>query len=107
MYAWPVINFFDYTYKFGVDTIFRLLDVVTAFAIFFLITTIALGRRPRWNVQDALLFGISFLAVFLSDYSRSLVSSFSHIHNYLPTTLLPLLFASVLRIRSNTAVACF
>ena len=92
MYAWPVINFFDYTYKFGVDTIFRLLDVVMAFAIFFLITTIALGRRPRWKVQDALLFGISFLVVFLSDYSRSLVSSFSHIHNYLPTTLLPLLF---------------
>ncbi len=92
MYAWSAINFFDYTYEFGVDTIFRLLDLVMVFAIFFLITTFALGRRPKWKIQDALVFGVSFLAVFLSDYSRSLVSSFSHIHNYLPTTLLPLLF---------------
>ena len=93
MYAWPVINFFDYTYQFGVDTIFRLLDVGLAIGIFYLMATFILGRRPRWQVRDALLFNVSFLAVFLSEFSRSLVSSFSHIHNYLPTTLLPLLFA--------------
>lgn len=93
MYAWPVINFFDYTYQFGIDTIFRLLDVVLAVGIFYLMTFFILGRRPRWQIKDALVFNVSFLAVFLSDFSRSLVSSFSHIHNYLPTTLLPLLFA--------------
>lgn len=93
MYAWPVINFFDYTYQFGVDTIFRLFDVALVVSIFYLITFFILGRRPRWQVKDALLFNVSFLAVFLSEFSRSLLSSFSHIHNYLPTTLLPLLFA--------------
>ena len=93
MYAWPVINFFDYTYQFGPDTMFRLLDVALAVGIFYLMTLFILGRRPKWQLQDALLFNVSFLAVFLSDFSRSLVSSFSHIHNYLPTALLPLLFA--------------
>ena len=93
MYAWPVINFFDYTYQFGVDTIFRMLDVALAIGIFYLMTYFILGRRPRWQIKDALIFNVSFLAIFLSYFSRSLVSSFSHIHNYLLSTLLPLLFA--------------
>lgn len=92
MYAWLVINFFDYTFKFGIDTIFRLVDVTLAAGIFYVMGVIVLDRRPRLEIRDALLFGISFLALFLSDYSRSLITSFSHIHNYLLITLLSLLF---------------
>lgn len=92
MYAWSVINFFDYTYKFGVDTIFRFIDVIFAAGIFFMMSILVLGRRPRLEIRDAFLFGISFLAIFLSDYSRSLIASFSQIHNYLLIALLSLLF---------------
>ena len=92
MYAWSVINFFDYTYQFGPDTIFRLIDVILAIGIFFIMTTLVLGRRPRFEMRDALIFGISFLAVFLSDYSRSLVSGFSQIHNYLFIAAFSLIF---------------
>lgn len=92
MYAWSVINFFDYTFKFGVDTIFRLIDVIFAAGIFYVTSVLVLDRRPRLKIRDALLFGISFLALFLSDYSRSLITSFSQIHNYLLITLLSLLF---------------
>ena len=45
MYAWTVINFFDFQYSFGVDTIFRLIDVVMAAGIFYLMTSMMLGRR--------------------------------------------------------------
>ncbi len=92
MYAWSVINFFDYKYSFGVDTFFRLFDVILVFGIFFIMTSIILGRRPKWQIKDALLFCVSFLAVFLSPYSRPIMSSFSQIHNYLPIALLSLLF---------------
>lgn len=92
MYAWSVINFFDYTYKFGVDTIFRLVDVFLAIGIFFIMSVLVLGRRPRLEIRDALLFGISFLVFFLSDYSRSLMASFSQIHNYLLIAFLSLVF---------------
>src|SRR5665647_1458711 len=51
MYAWSTINFFDYKYSFGIDTIFRLFDVVLAFGIFFIMTKIILGRRPKWQIQ--------------------------------------------------------
>ena len=92
MYAWPVINFFDYKYEFGVDTVFRITDVALATGIFVLMTYVILGRRPKWKIKDALVFGASFLAVFLSVYSRPIVSSFSNIHNYLFIALFSLLF---------------
>ena len=92
MYAWSVINFFDYTYRFGIDTIFRALDVILAIGIFLIMTRLILDRRPRFEVKDTLIFCLSFLAVFLSDYSRSLISGFSHIHNYLLLTIFSLLF---------------
>lgn len=92
MYAWSVINVFDYKYEFGVDTVFRLFDVALATGIFVLMAFMILDRRPRWKIRDALIFEISFLAVFLSEYSRSIVSSFSQIHNYLFIAIFSLLF---------------
>lgn len=92
MYAWSTINFFDYTYSFGIDTIFRFIDVLLAVGLFYLITIHVLGRRPQWQVSDSLIFGTSFLVLFLSDYSRSIVSGFSHIHNYLFIAVFSLLF---------------
>lgn len=92
MYAWSVINFFDYRYELGVDTIFRLIDVIVAVGIFLLVTAMVLGRKPRWEIRDASLFAVSFLVVFLSDYSRPLLSSFSQIHNYLSIALFSLIF---------------
>ena len=92
VYAWSVINFFDYKYEFGVDTVFRVLDVALAVGVFYLITTMVAGRRPRWEIRDALIFCTSFLVVFLSDYSRPILSSFSQIHNYLFIAVFSLLF---------------
>lgn len=92
VYAWSVINFFDYKYEFGVDTVFRVLDVALAVGVFYLITAMVAGRRPRWEIRDALIFCASFLAVFLSDFSRSIISSFSQIHNYLFIAVFSLLF---------------
>ena len=83
MYAWSVINFFDYTFSFGIDTLFRLLDVAVAFSIFYLNTALALGRRPRFRLGDAATFAALFLLVFLTPHGFILYAGFSAIHNYL------------------------
>lgn len=83
MYAWAVINFFDYTYQFGVDTIFRVVDVILAVGVFYLTTYLALGRRPRLTLQDAVVFAGVFLMVFLTSNGATLYGGFSKIHNYL------------------------
>lgn len=83
MYAWASINFFDYTFKFGPDTIFRLIDVLLAFFTFYFATYLALGRKPKLQLKDAAVFSGIFLAVFLTSYGTTLYGGFSKIHNYL------------------------
>ncbi len=83
MYAWAVINFFDYQYSFGVDTIFRLIDLAAALGLLALLVSLVLGRRPRWNLKDATIFAGSFLLIFLTPFGYTLYRGFSMIHNYL------------------------
>lgn len=93
MYAWTVINFFDFQYSFGVDTIFRLVDVAMATEIIYLLTALVLGRWPKWQLSDALIFALSFLLIFLTPHGYTLYRGFSVIHNYLIIGLTTLLFA--------------
>ena len=83
MYAWAVINFFDYIYQFGIDTIFRIIDVFAAGLLLWLSTYIALGRRPRLVLKDAINYGAVFLALMLTSSGVTLYGGFSKIHNYL------------------------
>ncbi len=93
MYAWSVINFFNYSFKFGPDTFFRLIDVFAALSLFYIITYIALKRRPKLTIKDASIFNLSFLFVFLTQHGYTLYSGFSAIHNYLFIAFFTLLFA--------------
>lgn len=92
MYAWSVINFFDYQYNFGIDTLFRLIDVALGMGILYLMTMIAIGRKPKLELRDAILFGMAFLVIFLTPHGRPLYAGFSAIHNYLLITVTSLLF---------------
>lgn len=92
MYAWAVINFFDYSYSFGVDTIFRIIDVLAAYGIFYLAAYLALGRRPKMKLSDAAVFSAIFLMVFLTSNGLTLYAGFSKIHNYLIIGGVSLLF---------------
>lgn len=83
MYAWAVINFFDYQYSFGVDTIFRLLDVAAAVGVVLLIASVILGHRPRWNLKDVMVYLGSFLLIVLTPYGYTFYRGFSMAHNYL------------------------
>ncbi len=83
MYAWAVINFFDYQYSFGIDTIFRLIDVIAVAGVLILLTSVILGRRPRRNLKDALVFMGCFLMLVLTPYGYTFYRGFSMIHNYL------------------------
>jgi len=92
MYAWSVINFFDYTFQFGIDTLFRFLDVLAVTGILLIMNIIILTRRPRLQTKDAIIFSVSFLAIFLSIFSRPIIGGFSQIHNYLIITISTALF---------------
>lgn len=92
MFAWSIINFFDYSYHFGPDTILRLVDVFAAFSIFYMATYIVLRRRPRLKLADATVFCGIFLAVFLTSNGLTLYAGFSKIHNYLFITFFSLVF---------------
>lgn len=92
MYTMGVINFFDYQYNFGIDTIFRIIDVILAIMMLYLATALVLTRRPRLKISDSILFCIIFLCIIISPFGRTFYRGFSMIHNYLPITILPLLF---------------
>lgn len=83
MYAWTVINFFDFQYGFGVDTVFRLIDVVMATGIIYLLTSLILGRWPKLKLKDSLVFALCFLVIFVTPHGYTLYRGFSVIHNYL------------------------
>ncbi len=87
MYAWAVINFFDYQYSFGVDTIFRLLDLAAVVGVLLLLASVILGHRPRAELKDALVFMGCFLLLVLTPYGYTLYRGFSMIHNYLIISL--------------------
>ncbi len=92
MYAWSIINVFDYVYQFGPDTIFRIIDVLAAGSIIYMATYIALRRRPKLRLKDASVFLIIFLIIFLTSNGLTLYAGFSKIHNYLFITFFSLLF---------------
>ncbi len=93
MYAWVVINYFDFQYSFGVDTIFRLIDVAMASGMIYLLATMILERRPRLRLGDAMIYGLGFLVIFLTPEGYTLYRGFSVIHNYLIISLTTLVFA--------------
>lgn len=94
VYAWTVIDFFDYQFKFGLDVVFRLLDVVMAGGIFYLITLMVLGRKPKMMVRDALIFDASFAMIMLTQHGRVFYAGFSAIHNYMVAIFIMLLFCA-------------
>lgn len=95
MYAWSSINFFDYTFNFGPDTIFRIIDVIVAFFVFYFATFIALGRRPKLALKDGTVFAGIFLCVMLTSYGTTLYGGFSKIHNYLLISIVTLSFCLI------------
>ena len=92
MYAWAVINFFDYQYSFGVDTVFRLADVALGVGMLYLMTYVALGRKVRLELKDAVIWALGFLMIFLTPHGRVLYAGFSAIHNYLLIVMITLGF---------------
>lgn len=94
MYAWSVINFFDYQFSFGADTIFRLIDVVLGVGVLYLVTYFVLGRKLKLELSDATIFATGFLMLFLTPHGRPLYAGFSTIHNYLPIAMITLGFTT-------------
>ncbi len=87
MYAWAVINFFDYQYKFGFDTILRIIDAVAAIGMLVLLVRVILSRRPRLDLRDGLVYAGVFLIIFVTPFGYTFYRGFSMIHNYLIISL--------------------
>ena len=93
VYAWTIIDFYDYQFRFGPDTFFRLLDVITITAVFYLSTYLILNRKPKLQLKDALVFCGLFTAFIITPFGRAFYHEFSMIHNYVPLALITLLFS--------------
>lgn len=101
MYAWAVINFFDYQYSFGIDTIFRLVDVMLGVGMLVLMTRVAVGKswgmrkkgeQKGMTLGTAMLWALAFVMIFLTPHGRVLYAGFSAIHNYLLIVMISLGF---------------
>lgn len=92
MYANFIINSFDLSYSFGIDTIFRMIDVLLVWGIIYFITAIAIGEFPKLKISDAIAFAIIFILTFLSKICDAFYVSFSFIHNYMIIALFSILF---------------
>ena len=93
MYAWAVIDFFDYQFSFGPDIIFRLIDVFMASATFYLTTYMIIGHKPRLTLKDSLIYCLTFLVFIITPFGRPFYYEFSMVHNYVPLALTTLLFS--------------
>ncbi len=93
MYAWSIIGFYDYHFQFGIDLIFRIIDIIVAVGAVYLLTTLIAGRRLRLNISDGVLMNASFIMLVALRYGVVFVSGFSMIHNYVPLILILLLFS--------------
>jgi len=92
VYAWPIIDFYDYQYMFGPDTILRLFDVTLAIAVFYFSTYIILDRKPKLITKDALIFCATFVCFIVTPFGRPFYHEFSMVHNYVPLALITLVF---------------
>lgn len=105
MYAWTIIDLFDYQYHFGIDTIFRLIDVILISSSLFMATYIVIGRKPKLQIKDSLVFCSLFTAIVFSLFGRRLYSEFSMIHNYVPLVFIALLFSiPFIKLLQNQAI---
>lgn len=92
MYAWSAIDFYDYQFMFGPDTILRLIDVALATAVFYFSTYIILERKPKLIIKDALVFCATFVCFIVTPFGRPFYHEFSMAHNYVPLALIALVF---------------
>ncbi|MBQ1373186.1 hypothetical protein IIY66_00060 [Candidatus Saccharibacteria bacterium] len=93
IYAWTAIDFYDYQFKFGPDTILRIIDIVMVNAVFYLSTYLILSHKPKLLLKDALVFCTIFTAFIITPFGYTFYREFSMIHNYVPLALITLLFA--------------
>lgn len=93
MYAWSVIDYYDYQFQFGPDTFFRLIDVLMSCGVFYAATYIILKRKPKLAIKDSLIFCAIFASIIITPFGRPFYIEFSMIHNYVPLALATLLIA--------------
>ena len=93
MYTWAVIDFYDYQFNFGPDFIFRIIDVIMIVAVFYFSTYLVLAHKPKLRIKDALIFCALFVAFIVTPFGYTFYREFSMIHNYVPLTLVTLIFS--------------
>lgn len=93
MYAWSVIDYYDYQFNGGIDFFLRLVDAVAISGVFYLAVYLILGEKPRIKLRDAFIFAGVFVTFILTPFGRAFYHEFSMIHNYVPLALLALGFA--------------
>lgn len=94
------VHFMTFQVSFGLDMVFRLLNVAMATGVMYFCTMFVLGRRPKLQYKDVALFlGVTLIIMF-SAFSEIFTYRFSYANNYVLALLITLGFVLPFRLKS-------
>ena len=91
-YQHAVIPFFHNLPNFGLETLFRLIDVFLCVGIIYLIVYLTKGRQPEFSYKDSTLAALATFFLATSSFTQLFFKGFSNVHNYLIAVFFTLLF---------------
>lgn len=95
------VHFMTFQTSFGMDMLFRLLNVAMATGTIYLSTVFVLGRRPKLKYKDVALFLGIVLIMMFSAFSEIFTYRFSYANNYVLALLVTLGFLVPFRLKSS------
>ncbi len=97
------VHFMTFQTSFGLDLVFRLIFAGLSYLVIWLATFVVIGRRPRLEIKDALIFVGIFAAMLLSVCSEAFLHRFSYVSNYVLAVVVLLLFVLPFRLGTKNA----
>lgn len=98
-YQRTVVHFMTIKASFGVDLLFRILDIFYSTALIYFCEFFILKRRPKLQLKDAMLFTALFLSLLLGKTSENFTYRFSYVNNYIIAMLISILFLLPFRLK--------
>ncbi len=98
-YQHIAVHFMTAQVSFGPDMIFRFITAMIAGGTIYFSTMFILGRRPRLEYKDTMIYLGVLLFLMISIFSETFTYRFSYVNNYVLGLLVAVLFLNVFRLK--------
>lgn len=102
-YQRTAVHYMTIRPSFGLDLLFRLLDVGFSSTLVYALTYFILGEKPRLKTKDSLLFLALFVTLLLTKTSENFTYRFSYVNNYITALLVSVVFLIPYRLKIKEA----